>query len=603
MKNSTQALVIFALLLGSVSCGGKSGTSNLDWEQSRANSARYAYLWDRDLEDEFYFGASVIAADDFLSGALEMSIDPITVKLSLEQSKLLVNTLGDENILSFDVTRRNNQNEIDFESSGNDLQFSQEILRQLINYFGGPIPDDSENVYWVSEDAPQVTFIDQDNDTVVVNLKHTVRQVRAEEDAEGNLTILEELSERPGDVVVRIWLKRKTALAQLTGGQLARTVGAAKNKDLGFFPSDFDMTEAGQLKPIQRMALGDAHNDGVGTIYYLKDFPAAYVDAARNGILAWNKAFPANQKISVEVAPDNIDVGDPRYHVVKWFDNTDNSLQWAGIARMITDPETGLVMSGGVYVQGSSVIEDYKGITNYTKQASAQTIKAVGRIGNVDFKLAEGESPIIPYFTDSSASFESYMQGYYQETVTHEVGHVLGLRHNFRASAKLDAHNHSASIMDYVPRANRNDGAGPGYYDIAAIKWAYFGQNPTGPLPYCSDEDIENLFDCNQGDFGDVVNYAARSLVDGTNVLSQSSVPVLADVWISSMKGSLDIANKILRLKSQLTSAQRATAQQKLPAAISYAMNAKPDASLTGAQLETVKKNLALLKQVLASQE
>jgi hypothetical protein len=603
MKITSQLLVTSALFLGVAACS-KQNRSNLDWEQSRADTTRYAYLEDKDLQDEFYFGASVIGVDDFLSGALNMTIDPITVRLSVSQSqdnasKLMVHTADGEalNLLSFDVAEMNNKLEIDFQSSGNDLQ-----LRGLIDYLGGQYTAESAEGFWVSESAPEVTFIDQDNDTVVVNLRHTVKQVLGSLDAEGNLIVSEELSDHPGDVIVRLWLKRKTSLAQLVGDEL--TVGAAKEKNIGFFSSDFSMGEDSMSKPIQRMPLGQAQADGAaGITYYLKDFPAEYVDVATKGILAWNEAFPENQKITVEIAPEAVDVGDPRYHVVKWFDNTDKSLPWAGVAKMITDPETGLVISGGVYVQGSTVIEDYKGITGFTADASAAMVKPVGRIGNVDFTLVEGESPVVPYFTDATVDFETYMQGYYQETITHEVGHVMGLRHNFRGTTKLDSENHSASIMDYAPRAFRSNGAGLGYYDVAAIQWAYFGVEPSVELPFCTDEDIENLWDCNQGDFGDVIAYVSRALVDGTNVLTQTNVPVLADVWISSMKGAVDTANKILRLKDQLPADQKAIAEEKLPAALDYVLNATPEASLEGEHLETVKRNLETLKKVITAEE
>lgn len=113
-----------------------------------------------------------------------------------------------------------------------------------------------------------------------------------------------------------------------------------------------------------------------------------------------------------------------------------------------------------------------------------------------------------------------YMEQIVRETVMHEVGHTLGLRHNFKASsmltlAEMNAENRpeaiSASVMDYHP-VNL---AGPdlkqgnflmtsiGPYDMVAIEFGYaLGEEGSEELkaiprkiaaqglPYATDEDV-----------------------------------------------------------------------------------------------------------------
>ena len=73
--------------------------------------------------------------------------------------------------------------------------------------------------------------------------------------------------------------------------------------------------------------------------------------------------------------------------------------------------------------------------------------------------------------------------------VAHEVGHTLGLRHNFKASSMLSSeelsnseivekYNITSSVMDYVPanifdKGNNFFLTEPGIYDDWAIAYAY----------------------------------------------------------------------------------------------------------------------------------
>ena len=64
------------------------------------------------------------------------------------------------------------------------------------------------------------------------------------------------------------------------------------------------------------------------------------------------------------------------------------------------------------------------------------------------------------------------MKGFYSQTITHEVGHILGPMHNFKGSVRPKSGFLSDSMMDYLPRSQ--DSIYPskiGAYDIDAIRW------------------------------------------------------------------------------------------------------------------------------------
>jgi hypothetical protein len=590
------AALCLGLTLALSGCGSSDESeqaSDLEWAKSRSNTERYAYLWQSDIQDEFLFGVNIIKVDNFISNALNTTVRPTKVKLKLKSGSApkldVVSTEFGETLMSFKMAAISGKYEIDFASAGNDI-----TLQNLVQQVGGVYTSEDNNGFWISEGTPVVKSIQQDNNTVVVDLEYRVSQVILGKNIFGRTYVKERISKTPGKVVARMYLVRKKTLPALTAPK--KTVKDALAQNLGFFPSDFAATGANEMAlPIQRMHLGNLA-PGKTLTYYLKDVPPAYVQVAKEAIESWNIAF-GKQLIKAEVAPAHIDAGDPRYHVMKWFDSTDSNLRWAGVAKMLTNPDTGIVMGGTVYIQGDTLLKLYSDLVAFTQKANAGGLtRLVGRIGNVEFDHEEGESPVIPFFTDPKQDFAEYMQEYYRETIAHEVGHVLGLRHNFRGSTQLSPTGASASVMDYLPRAERNKYDGPGSYDMAAIDFAYNSKNPSSAQPFCTDDDIDKFYDCNQGDYGDVLSYITNGLIDGTMLIAQKKVAVTNDAQISSMQGTFETSLKILALKSQLSPTQLDNATTNLPAAMSYMENAQPADFLSAVDKVLVTANLKKLK-------
>jgi hypothetical protein len=91
-----------------------------------------------------------------------------------------------------------------------------------------------------------------------------------------------------------------------------------------------------------------------------------------------------------------------------------------------------------------------------------------------------------------AVDFESYMNGYFLDMVAHEMGHNLGLRHNFRGNLASDDSGRpgtvSRSVMEYLGRRYRYlDHIG--VYDVMAISYGYTGKAPTEDNWFCTDED------------------------------------------------------------------------------------------------------------------
>lgn len=239
-----------------------------------------------------------------------------------------------------------------------------------------------------------------------------------------------------------------------------------------------------------------------------RNIPPVYRKAVEEGILEWNKAFEKigfrNAIVAKQQADDaDWDTLDARHASVRWFTGAD-----AGFARgpSHTDPRSGEIidadiMMSDVFGRGARRVRvETVGAAApafatpialpWSKGASAQCDYAEAAAAEMEFAfdLLEARGELAP----DSPEAEAFAQAVVRDTITHEVGHALGLKHNFKAStvysraqlqdAEFTAKNGIAgSVMDYSPYnlalAGERRGAlvnstiGP--YDYWAIEYAY----------------------------------------------------------------------------------------------------------------------------------
>jgi hypothetical protein len=250
-------------------------------------------------------------------------------------------------------------------------------------------------------------------------------------------------------------------------------------------------------------------------VYWLdKNIPLQYRAAVTAGILEWNKAF---EKIGFKDAlvakqqPDDADWDnlDAKHASIRWFTGVD-----AGFARgpNHSDPRSGEILDADIamsdgFGRGSRrfIVEDVA--------ASQRDMAASWQAGakrnlhsdycdyaheaatEMDFALdlLEARGDIEP----DSPEAEAFVQSVVKDTITHEVGHTLGLKHNFKGSTVVsrtqlqdagytEVNGISGSVMDYNPfnlpvagerKASFNNSTiGP--YDYWAIEYAYRPLDP-----------------------------------------------------------------------------------------------------------------------------
>lgn len=139
---------------------------------------------------------------------------------------------------------------------------------------------------------------------------------------------------------------------------------------------------------------------------------------------------------------------------------------------------------------------DYNSMTAEIETKCGPVLNLVGMIN----ERAKSEKAPARFTTDEELPalkhcMAQIIPGKFQATMIHEIGHTLGLRHNFRATAdkknfftkaevkelydiELSDHEdapRSSSVMDYV-RTEQDRLVYPGHYDIAAIRYGYANQ-------------------------------------------------------------------------------------------------------------------------------
>ncbi|MFN7016241.1 MAG: zinc-dependent metalloprotease [Fimbriimonadales bacterium] len=257
--------------------------------------------------------------------------------------------------------------------------------------------------------------------------------------------------------------------------------------------------------------------------------PYEYRDAIREGILEWNKAFEKigiKDAIVVKQMPDDADWdhADMRYNVVRWVTSPSNGY---AVALFRANPLTGQILNASITIDGN--------MARFTRVQFIRNIDPLAAFREAEHREQHccdhraHNSPHACTFAQDTLqrawqgfvmmellasrrgatkiTEEQFVRDYIKSITMHEMGHILGLRHNFVASRQFTLEELKdgelvrqrgtvASVMEYDPFNQAalhapntyywNPTIGP--YDYWAIEYGYRifpdAKTPEAERPY-----------------------------------------------------------------------------------------------------------------------
>src|SRR5579859_692739 len=253
-------------------------------------------------------------------------------------------------------------------------------------------------------------------------------------------------------------------------------------------------------------------------VYYLdRGAPEPIRSALLEGARWWNQAFEAagyKNAFHVELMPEGADPMDLRYNVIQWVHRATRG--WSYGAAVI-DPRTGEIIKGHVTLGSLRVRQD--------------------------FLIAEGLLAPYEKGQPGSPKMMEMSLARLRQLAAHEVGHTLGLMHNYSSSTV-----NRSSVMDYPPPlVNLGEDGKPdlseayatriGAWDKVSITWGYSDFAPGTDEHAALDKILHDAF-------GRGLRYLTDQ--DARPAGSSSS---LAHLWDTG-SNAVDELNRIMRVRA-----------------------------------------------------
>lgn len=171
---------------------------------------------------------------------------------------------------------------------------------------------------------------------------------------------------------------------------------------------------------LHKKQVGEALSEPVEAIVYYLDpgTPEPIRGALLDGARWWNQAFEAagyKNAFQVRMLPADVDPMDVRYNVIQWVHRSTRGWSYGS---SVLDPRTGEILKGHVTLGSLRVRQDYL--------------------------IAQGMTAPFNAPGADTAPLQAMALARIRQLAAHEIGHTLGLAHNFAAST-----DNNSSVMDY----------------------------------------------------------------------------------------------------------------------------------------------------------
>ncbi len=312
----------------------------------------------------------------------------------------------------------------------------------------------------------------------------------------------------------------------------------------------------GKIEPVtgrvsSRIARFDVREPIV--FHYSANTPPDYLEAVKEGILYWNRAF-GKEIVQAKKAPEGVTAPDAKLNIIQWVPWDNAGFAYADV---LLDPITGESGHGQAYITSvfafsgkararallramqdlaESKKDDKKGLAALRLGVPFLETAPACQVDPQTFaqQMVHGLQEVLASDELTDAAVLRVSQDYVRETVAHEVGHVLGLRHNFAGSLAatlsrkelddwfkayvtdkpLDAYTNrltSSSMMEYTVFKGAvfagwriRTGKEPLPHDRAAIGYGYLNSTEARDkkMLFATDQDAGRYGDVRTFDYG-----------------------------------------------------------------------------------------------------
>jgi hypothetical protein len=331
------------------------------------------------------------------------------------------------------------------------------------------------------------------------------------------------------------------------------------------------------------------------TFYIENTVPEKWRPYIKEGIEKWQIAYEkAGFKNAIVALPQpddsTFDAADIRYSTFRWITSAQQAFGAIGPSR--ADPRTGEIFDADILCEAGWILSFKNGYRRYPGPETIQ--EALDGITHKDRALLEEFDLFSDYCASSSIAFDSgnlisiamlangsmppgspVPDEYIGQTLVwlamHEVGHTLGLRHNFQSSAAvpfdklgdrsyLEQYGMVGSVMEYAaPFIKGNEQPGHVYftrtmgpYDMWAIRYGYtptVADNPFAEESFLAEIAEESAKPGHL--YGtDFDTYSVHALDPRNNIFDLSSDPLEYGQWtaefLSSTWANPDLEKRVL---------------------------------------------------------